>query len=843
MRVPSPGLLKLDRKALLRDVRERLADRLPRYATGPDDPTDPGWILLEEAAWLVEVLSEQLDRYPFAVLQQLMHILGGHLRPAHPAVGAVVMQVNVEGTLKTEVDLPAAWRFFTPQNERKETIEFVAVEREVALWKAKLSSFVEIRGGELFRAGRRQDPAGTGALTAWRHAPQRSGAFDRELIRFTAMTNNAAELLKSMEGAIARVGERNIGWLKLAAVQVAQEQVALTAEIDVGGAFSRSAPGGVWTGGDLDGDWGTLDESTWTPPVQLSDHPLLPARMRGQKPMPSPEEGKILIPGVPTDFPVAKLLSRRAAPVPATVVEAIWKTVAAQDTKLVALRPSLQRTFRPAAPDEPDEPTWLSGALERGLWARLAGGAFGGSEPRTVVHVQIPTLRAETENVRVAVVLADADFERPPQIEAWGLDSAGAPSQTALKHRVAWFLPAPPPAGTRGMAGILALDVPLAADQTGLLLAVAGAPHGILLNAVMVANMPAVRDGRRYTVQRNVPESVSLLYEDVVSTEVVEQLLEQPIPDSAAAVLRKMPLSWLSVEGQKPVQDYVGVAVDPSAGTVQINAPDANGNARTLRPGTRLRLEWYRRTDGAAGEVPAGAISLVEQPPETTPSIARVSNPLGTFFGADRETPEAAIDRMAVPASGLPVLPADWERLVRQALGNRGLGWNVRVWTYAERALLTTALWPPEPGSQELGTPDDPETRRVARALESAGPDRLLVVVGPPSGDLSDADLEWARQVVRRQVKLLAQRIPTIRDAIVTRFWPLVLTRGEATLEDGDAGHEATPGGSVTLPAYALAGLSGTLRDARGRTASPARAELLLNAAVVRIDEHGVEAG
>lgn len=837
MRVPPPGLLKLDRKALLRDVRERLAERLPRYASGPDDPTDPGWILLEEAAWLVEVLSEQLDRYPFAVVQQLLHILGGHLRPAHPAVGAVVVQPGTEGTLRTEADLPAPWRFFTPQNERKETIEFVAVEREVPLWKAKLASFVEIRGGELFRAGRRQDPAGIGSLLGWRHAPQRSAAFDREFVRFTAMTNNAGELLKAMEGAIARVGERNIGWLKLSAAQVAQEQVALIAEVEVGGAFSRSAPGGVWTGGDLEGDWGNLDESTWTPPVQLSDHPLLPGRMRGQKPMPSPEEGKILIPGVPTDFPVAKLLSRRASPIPATVVESIWKTVSSQDTKLAVLRPSLQRGFRPAPKDEPEEPSWLSGALERGLWARLAGGTFGGGEARTVLHIQIPTLRAEAETVRVALVLADADLERMPYLECWGLDSNGAPSQNPLKHRVAWLLPAPPPAGTRGLAGVLALDVPLAPDQTGFLLAVAGTPHGVMLNAVMVANLPAVRDGRRYVVQKNVPESVSLLFEDVVSPDVIEQLLEQPIPESAAAVLRKMPLSHISVEGARAIQDYAGVAVDPSEGKVQLNAPDARGDVRPLRPGARLRLEWYRRTDGQEGEVPPGAISLVEQPPETTPSIARVTNPLGTFFGADRESPEAAIDRMAVPSSGLPVLPADWERLVRQALGNRGLGWVVRVWTYAERALLTTALWPPEPSDKELGAPEEPETRALAKALESAGPDRILVVLGPASGDLSDADLEWARQVVRRQVKLLSQRIPTVRDAIVTRYWPLTLTTGPSAVVD--AGEEEAPQEAITLPAFSLSGLSGVLRDHKGRSGTPNRAELLLNAAVARIDGGG----
>ena len=68
MRVPPPGLLKVDRGLLLQDVRERLAERIPHYANLDQDPTDPGWLLLEQAAWLVELLSEQLDAYPYAAV-------------------------------------------------------------------------------------------------------------------------------------------------------------------------------------------------------------------------------------------------------------------------------------------------------------------------------------------------------------------------------------------------------------------------------------------------------------------------------------------------------------------------------------------------------------------------------------------------------------------------------------------------------------------------------------------------------------------------------------------------------------------------------------------------------
>ena len=63
MRVPPPGLLKLNRQDLLNDVRARLAEKYPDYADESDlDATDQAWIILEQAAWLVELLSEQLDQ-------------------------------------------------------------------------------------------------------------------------------------------------------------------------------------------------------------------------------------------------------------------------------------------------------------------------------------------------------------------------------------------------------------------------------------------------------------------------------------------------------------------------------------------------------------------------------------------------------------------------------------------------------------------------------------------------------------------------------------------------------------------------------------------------------------
>ena len=57
MRVPSPGLLKIDKEQLLRDVRTRLAEKYPDYADESQfDATDPAWVILEQAVWIAEML-------------------------------------------------------------------------------------------------------------------------------------------------------------------------------------------------------------------------------------------------------------------------------------------------------------------------------------------------------------------------------------------------------------------------------------------------------------------------------------------------------------------------------------------------------------------------------------------------------------------------------------------------------------------------------------------------------------------------------------------------------------------------------------------------------------------
>ena len=101
---------------------------------------------------------------------------------------------------------------------------------------------------------------------------------------------------------------------------------------------------------------------------------------------------------------------------------------------------------------------------------------------------------------------------------------------------------------------------------------------------------------------------------------------------------------------------------------MRLNAPDDSGFQRKIRPGKTVTLNWYRRTDGAYGNVYPGAIQVVEQPPRAEPLLLAVHNPLATFYGADRESEPEAIERMFAPSSGIPVTPSDWENYLEWRL-------------------------------------------------------------------------------------------------------------------------------------------------------------------------------
>lgn len=830
MRVPPPPSVKLQREALLRDVRARLEPRLPRLARKGEDASDPAWILLEQAAWMVERLSDQLDRYPFAALQQLFHVVGGELLPALPALGVLVAAPDRSGLLSRDPNAPDTTRFFSARTERASSLEFVSVEDAVPVAVAEIASVAVLDQEELWAVQGLRAEGPLGPLSARLGEARRATLFDGEEIRF-AVATAGAETAAALGRAVKAVEARGIGWLQLSVAQEAADRVVVTARFDLDALVERAAGGPELLGGDLPLPWGNLDGTDWTPPVRFGDANELPPNLRGRRVEGAALSGTLLLRGLPAGIPAHGLLRRTAAPVPNELLRAIWRTIQGRDTSaLDRLRPTVRRSFRAEAGD--DEPAWANAALSSNTWKDLQRRFSCLFHVRWLREALRPPDAAPlVETIRVAFVLNDLAAEQTPEIAVFALESqdrekSDKPRHTKpdrmgaepLPHRIAWQIPLPSGDAEARWVLVTALDIPVPAESIGVVVALGVRPSAVLCNPLLVVQAPAVRDGRLWTVQRNVPEPVSLLHEDLVSGAVLDRLADSGLPGRTGALLGALPLAQLEVDGTTPISRWEGVAVDASAGQVLFNAPDARGVTRELRPGQRIKLTWYRRTDGAWGNLPGGAIHLVEQEPRVTPRLIAASNPLPTWHGLDRERPEAAVERLFAPTGGIPVLPADYEHLVRQVLGRRASRWIVRCWTYLERTLFPWALWP-LPGAE----PDEAERADLARWLREAGPDQVLIALGPERLDVPDRELELVRREVEAALAEWTRRLPRLRGSRVTRLWPLVA--------EGLSPEQADAAGP--WPRHDLDGAAGALVDGIGRRAAAPAAVQLLNAAVV----------
>ena len=501
MRVPHPGSLKLDREQLLEDVRARLSQALPEYADGEEDPSDPGWLLIEQAAWLVEMHSRRLDQYPFSVVQYFVHMMGGQLQPAHPSLGAVVVQVQTEGQLKVDPRYPSPYRFFTSQNEERDAVEFVPVESLVDLRRAEVRSIADVLLGELYvvAEGVAGGPGHLDGHVVWRGDGRKSRVFESESAVFTIISSTVEQTLKDVEKAIELLEERTLGWLSVKAEGSSDGKVIVTAKVDLGLAFAATVEGGLAPGGDLVGAWAALDGSTWTPPVFIADHPLLPSRLRGSRPMPGLEEGSIVIPDIPANFPVAELLQRRCEPLPSVVIEGIWETLQNMNSKLATTRPKVERFFAPADGDFQGEPSWVASAVASGVWDRVCRG-----ERRTIFDISLTKPRDAASRLRVAMVVA-GNAPSISDVEFIGIEGSDVKTATPLKHNVAWRLALPSPEHEAAMDTVIAFDISLPPGCEGVLMSTETAARGLLLNALLVANMSTVRDGRTVSVERNIP--------------------------------------------------------------------------------------------------------------------------------------------------------------------------------------------------------------------------------------------------------------------------------------------------------------------------------------------------
>ena len=797
LRLSPPPSLKLDRAALLQEVRERLSRRLPGGNVEPD-PTDPGWLILEESAWIAETLSLRLDAWPFAALRQLLHLMGGQLRPAHPSLTVLVTQPGHSGTMMLPPDRPSPWRFFAGQTEVRDLVEFCPVEPSVSLRAAHIENLCLWKNGELWKLGGPTEE-GIAALTASPSAPERAAVFDRERIEFTGVSTTPEDTFKRLEAAVKEIHARKVDWLHLEPERD-ENRIRLIAWIEPDQALRNAIPDGLTPGGDVEFEWAPVDESTWVPPVRVADRPDIPSEWRGQQPMAGRSEGTLRIPNLPAKLSIEGLLTRVAAPMPGHAAEAIWKTVAAIDGDLSRLSVRASRSV-----DVPDgEPSWPVAALRGGSWNTLVQ-----RDRTTFVQVRLE----DTGNGRLRVALVLPPMSKPPQVRAYAIDAAGTLLASAQAVESAWSISLPDSGSPPRLELIHALDVNVPPDARGMVLAIEGEIRGIWLNSLLVANAPVVTDGRSVAVRSSVPEPVSLLHQDLVSPEVIEQLSGQPLSPGVRQLLKRLPLAHFSLESTGDrIKDYKGLAVDASLGELTLNAPDPSGDLRTIQPGDSVTVHWYRRTQGVVADVEAGAVAYVEHPPRVSPALVAVTNPVGAFYGQDRETEQQCMERLFTRGSAVPVLAADWEHAIRQHLGARAAGWTVRVWTHAERTLVPHALWPlPEADEDALD---------LEAQLQTAGPDCLLVALGPDQSVLADAELTWARHAISALVQQVRRRFPAIRDVIVTRFWPLTL-RTEATVDE-------------LLPCFDGHLLPGLAEDPQGREVQLPGA-LLLNAAVVQV--------
>ena len=808
MRIPAPHSQKLSADLLLRDVRARLADRSPHGDPGAPDPTDPAWLLLEQAAWMVERLSEQLDQHPFSALQQVFHLLGAELQPALPALGVVALAAAEEGVLRATPGEPDQTRLFSAQTERVSAVEFVLVEPELPLVRPRLVSMARLDpedGLMTLEVVTLDEDLGDVAVCPGAARP--SSLFDGEELGYVVQTLAVTETLGALRKVIEQLqGPRNLTWLELEASAEGGGAVKLTARVAPDRAVRAVVPEGPFKGGDLVLRWGRLNDTDWTPPVCLGDLPELPPARRGQFVAHRGRRDELTLHDLPVGFDSSRLLRRLPQPTPPEVVAAIWRTVAALDHgQLGALQPKVSVRFGAGA----GEPGWVSGAARAGRWEALA------EEGGLATELRLSPSEAPRV-VRVAVVTPGRDAERAPGLSALGLDGQGGLIELTPPG-LAWQLPLPDESPSRGWRLVTAMDVRLPAGAAGLVLFTPTDTSAVLTNAALVVQAPAVRDGRQQTVQRNVPEAVTLLHQDVLSPAALARVGDWAIPAATAARLRALPLAVMDVSGEAPALDWAGVSLDGSAGQLTLNAPDAAGVTRALRPGQRVTLRWYRRTDGRFGDVPAGAIAFVEQEPATRPRIAAARNPLPTFHGEDREAPEQAVERLFAAQSALPVLPADFERLVRQVLGRRAPDWEVRCWTYLERTLSPWDLWPlPEAALV------DPEGAALAEALRRLGPEQVVIALGPREPSLAGDSFEVTRREVSRALDGLTRRLPRLRGSFVMRLWPL----------DAERATDAAP---LALPSFGAADEPLTVRDERGRAASLPPGVQLLNAAVLRI--------
>jgi len=783
VRIAPPHLLRLDREALLRDTRDRLLARLPALDSGEIDPTDPGWLLLEQCAWMAEELSLRLDDYPLAVLQQLLSLLGGELLSALPAVGLVSMDAVDSGEIRSTGGGESVVRLFAPQTETRDQVEFVPLEGSVpvrAVRRLRLWSWdgVQVAGFEGDRVSIRRGQGGF------------DDPFRGEELSISLVGIAGDAIAQPLVEAVAELQQRGIGWLQLQVSPRSNEARArLTIRVDCAAAFAESAPGGMSSGEPLIAQWGCLDESTWGPEIRLAEHLGLPRSLRGQTPFPGPREHTIAFHHVPAGLPVAEILSAPAAPLPGRLAEEVWNTLIRIEPRLARLRPIYSRSLRV---ESLMAHSWLQVGVQRGDWWAITDPG-----PCDLIALELSG-PPSAENVRIALTL-DRPQDKP--MEVWAMHSNATMSRLSRPAVTELQLKVP---GSKGSKMVQVLRIEPDRPVVALIVRCPSGLREAFVNPMMVINAPVVQDGRSVTIQRMVAEPIALNEVDLVGPDERVRMCRKPLGPDIPTMLADFPLAGFSSSKGRDIGDFHGVKLDARSGELRFNAPDAAGNVRELRVGTEIDLDWYRRTDGADGNVAAGELRLVEQAPSARPRIQSVINPFPTLGGLDGETEEAARGRLFSPGSASLALPADWERELRTRLG--GGEWRVRAWSHTERALVTTDTWRAFESGQSL-----------ALKLDAAGERTLVLAVAVGDRPVSEEERSHAEHHARQLCAEARSRSNRITNVLVIPMTPVWL--------DGEA--EAP-----IWPSHDTTGITGELVDADG-VRRPVPVDVLLLDAVI----------
>lgn len=900
MRISQPASLKLSRDTLLHDVVQQLAKRYPEMRDVIDDPADPGWLLLEQAAWIVEQLSEQLDEYPRHAVQHLLHLAGHSLHPAQPALGVTVLETPLAGRIAMFENEHHPVRFFALSTEVEEPVEYVPIEPgTVPMVPGEIVGVYRLESrGDLVRMTHAEDRFFPDTHAAWLETPIPLEALQVEDIHFSfpvSLRDRLAELM-------SRYNSEPRGWMSLAFDgRESANEVGVRWRVGLENPrveYFESEETGVQA---LSFPWRELPlhplrpdqpgDYDYRPPLKLrSEVAAMGARLvlaaNGTARIEVGRGGNFL-----RQRQVSELVAM-ARPIPARIAEQFYQTLLVSITdwnerSSLPFEPSKTEIFRRLPQAAAATAPWLSAALQNRAWDSLFEG-----EPADVVHIRLADKLQPGLGLRFGLVLNRMPQPEPLHLQVFALslspggrasmvqlntdalkqdsdEATASKAEAQVRANPQALPPKPPAAGRHGVDGVVSgrtdapavselwrftwpahmalrsgmhtqdggmplemrcyeTNLPPAFHANGLLCVVSRQPlpsgtrpelRGVTLNPLLIANAPLMRDGRAVSLSTSMPESLSLLWGNVVTRDVLRRLEHMSMPETVMGHLRSLPLARVQVPRQaQALEDWVGMGVDPTEGRVVVNAPELEGQRLSLRRGDVVRLLWYRRTDGARANVMSRRVVVCEQSTLAPVPVRRVSNPLPMIGGQDAETSDQGIARLfSAPLRTLPVTSAEFEQWARLQLAELCSGWTLRCWGEAERSLLACDWWV---GSEEAAI----QVETLQKALTEAGPRALLMVVGLPRQAPAGVDFEKAQQQLLRAWEGLVGRLPTLDTLVVAPFVPLTHeTRGGTPLRV-----------SPESPRFDLKGLDGWLLEGRRVRPVPAHLWFYLNAAIVK---------